>query len=204
MPVFSYKTIKTSSEGKFKEKGSAFLAFAFPVETEREVKEHVAVLKKKFFDARHHCFAYVLGSEKDRVRAFDDDEPNHSAGTPILGQIKAKDLTNVLIVVVRYFGGMKLGVGGLMAAYKAAAQHALNQVEIEDRDVMVDIAIQYKYEDTPQIMRLVKDFDLRIISQHYETACTMEVKLKLRDQEKFQEKIEFLRAMKILVETTAK
>lgn len=110
MPVFSYKTIKIASEGKFREKGSTFLAFAFPVETEQEIKEHVAFLKKKFFDARHHCFAYVLGFEKDKFRGFDDGEPNHSAGTPILGQIRSKDLTNVLIVVVRYFGGVSLAL----------------------------------------------------------------------------------------------
>jgi uncharacterized YigZ family protein len=204
MPVFSFRTIKASSEGKYKEKGSVFHAFAFPVETENEVKEHVMVLKKKFFDARHHCFAYVLGLDRERVRAFDDGEPNHSAGSPILGQIRAKDLTNVLIVVVRYFGGVKLGVGGLMAAYKAAAIDALDHAGVEERDVMTDVIIHYNYEDTPEVMRLVKDFDLKIVTQQYESHCSMEAKLKLSQKEKFDEKIEFLRAIKILIEAKTK
>jgi len=204
MSVFSYKTIKTSSEGKYKEKGSTFMSFAYPVETEPEVKEKIAIVKKKYFDARHHCFAYVLGFEKTKFRAFDDGEPNHSAGDPILGQIRSRDLTNVLVVVVRYFGGVKLGVGGLMAAYKDAAEDALNHAEIEERDVMMDVTIQYAYEDTPEVMRLVKDFDLTIASQQFEERCTMDVKLKLSIQQRFYEKIEFLKAIKIPIEAIAK
>jgi len=204
MPVFSYKTIKAASEGKFKEKGSTFMAFAYPIETEHQVKTHLAFLKKKFYDARHHCFAYVLGPEKNKFRAFDDGEPNHSAGDPILGQIRSKDLTNVLVVVVRYFGGVKLGVGGLMAAYKAAAEDALNHAEIEEREVLMDIVIQYAYEDTPEVMRLVKDFDLMIVAQKFEALCSMEVRLKLSLQRGFEEKIEFFKAIKMSIEAKTK
>ncbi len=119
--VFSYITIKAGSQGIYKEKGSKFLSFAHPIATEEEGKEFLLSLKKKYFDARHHCFAWVLDADKSRHRASDDGEPNHSAGDPILGQIRSRNLTNVIVVVVRYFGGTKLGVGGLMAAYKTAA-----------------------------------------------------------------------------------
>jgi putative IMPACT (imprinted ancient) family translation regulator len=114
MPEFSYITIKSGVQGLYKEKGSKFLAFAYPVESEEEVKQRLLELRKAYYDARHHCYAYVLGAEKEKYRATDDGEPNHSAGDPILGQIRSRNLTNVLVVVVRYFGGVKLGVGGLV------------------------------------------------------------------------------------------
>ncbi len=116
MNVFSFHTIEGPSEGLYKQLGNKFMAFAYPVSSEEEVKIKIETLKKKYFDAHHHCFAWTLGEDKRRHRAFDDGEPNHSAGDPILGQIKSKNLTNVLVVVVRYFGGVKLGVGGLMQA----------------------------------------------------------------------------------------
>ena len=122
MPAFSYHTIASGAEGSYKEKGSKFLAFAYPVASEAEVKEKIEALKAKYFDARHHCYAWILGAEKKLYRANDDGEPNHSAGDPILGQLRAMNLTNVLIVVVRYFGGVKLGVGGLVTAYRSAAE----------------------------------------------------------------------------------
>jgi uncharacterized YigZ family protein len=122
MPVFSYLTIASPSEGSYKEKGSRFLAFAYPVSSETEIREKLESLKAQYFDARHHCYAWMLGPEKKHFRANDDGEPNHSAGDPILGQLRAMKLTNVLIVVVRYFGGTKLGVGGLISAYRSAAK----------------------------------------------------------------------------------
>src|SRR5689334_3258152 len=120
--IFSFLTIESVSEGIFKEKGSKFLAFAYPVSSESDIKLRLEELRKKYFDATHHCYAWMLGSDKKHFRAADDGEPNHSAGAPILGQIKSKNLTNVLVVVVRYFGGTKLGVGGLTQAYKAGAE----------------------------------------------------------------------------------
>src|SRR5690242_5641679 len=126
MSVFSYQTIEKSSDSIYKEKGSRFLAFARPVSSESDVKKVLESLRKEYFDARHHCFAWILGPEKKLFRAFDDGEPNHSAGDPILGQIRSRNLTNVLVVVVRYFGGTKLGVGGLISAYKTAASDALD------------------------------------------------------------------------------
>ena len=140
MIVFSYHTLGNTAEGSYKEKGSKFMAFAYPVVSESEIKERLEALRKKYFDARHHCFAYILGADKTRFRAFDDGEPNHSAGDPILGQIRSRDLTNVLVVVVRYFGGVKLGVGGLISAYKAAAEEALNNAIVMERDVTKELA----------------------------------------------------------------
>ena len=130
MSIFYFHTIKDSAEGLYKEKGSKFLAFAFPVTTEDEIKDCQEKIRKKYFDARHHCYAWILGADKSQLRANDDGEPNHSAGDPILGQIRSRDLTDVLVVVVRYFGGTKLGVSGLIQAYRAAAEDALNNTTI--------------------------------------------------------------------------
>jgi len=163
MDVFSFLTVEGPSEGSYKESGSKFLAFAYPVSSEDEVKIKIETLKKKYFDARHHCFAWMLGENKSRYRAFDDGEPNHAAGDPILGQIKSKNLTNVLVVVIRYFGGVKLGVGGLIQAYKTAAEDALNNASIVEREVTHSTALHYPYESTTEVMRLVKEFDLIII-----------------------------------------
>src|SRR3954468_18127958 len=135
MAVFSYRTLQAPVGGTYKEKGSKFLAFAYPVENEQDVKEKIELLKKTHFDARHHCFAYVLGPDKTKYRAFDDGEPNHSAGDPILGQIRSRNLTNVLVVVIRYFGGVKLGVGGLISAYRTAAEEALTKATIREKEV---------------------------------------------------------------------
>jgi uncharacterized YigZ family protein len=135
MPVFSYLTIKSPAEGLYKEKGSKFIAFAYSIASEEEMKEKLHELKKKYFDASHYCFAFVLGADKAKYRAFDDGEPNHSAGDPILGQIRAKNLTNVLVAVVRYFGGTKLGVSGLITAYKLAAEEVLNKAKIVECEV---------------------------------------------------------------------
>ena len=130
-----YNTIEKPSFAEYKEKGSKFLAFAYPVDSETAIKERIDHLKKEYFDARHHCFAWMLGPDKTHFRAFDDGEPNHSAGTPILGQIRSKGITNVLIVVVRYFGGVKLGVGGLISAYKTTAQLTLEEANIIEKTI---------------------------------------------------------------------
>jgi uncharacterized YigZ family protein len=195
MATFSYRTIAKPAEGLYKEKGSRFLSFAFPVADESGIKAHVAELEKRFFDARHHCFAWMLGPEKRSYRAFDDGEPNHSAGDPILGQIRSKDLTDVLIVVVRYFGGVKLGVGGLIGAYKAAAEEALNNAVIVEREVTGKIRIEYEYDATPGVMRLVKEFDLIIISQNFEAMCSLTAGYKIRDREKLLERLALMKAM---------
>ncbi len=202
MPAYSFQTISAATEGSYKEKGSKFLAFAFPVESEESLKEKIAFLKKKYFDASHHCFAYVLGAEQSRYRAFDDGEPGHSAGDPILGQIKSRNLTNVLVVVVRYFGGTKLGVGGLIQAYKAAAEDALNNAGIITKEVFVNLRLTYPYESTPTVMRLVKEFDLVIVDQDFKDDCRLSANVRLKDQFEFENRVALLIATgtKILLE----
>lgn len=195
MEVHAYRTIQSATEGEYKEKGSKFLAFAFPVRSENDVKENLAILRKKYFDARHHCYAYILGADKLKFRANDDGEPNHSAGDPILGQIRSKNLTNVLIVVVRYFGGVKLGVGGLITAYKTAAEEALTKAIIVTEDVTVDYSIEYDYASTPEVMRLVKDFELQIEEQTFSEHSKMIVKILLRHEQSFLEKVKLLVAL---------
>src|SRR5687767_15137498 len=178
MPVFSFRTLQAPAEGIYKEKGSKFLAFAYPVTAEQDVKDHLALLQKKYFDARHHCFAWMLGPEKKMFRSFDDGEPNHSAGDPILGQVRSKDLTNLLIVVVRYFGGVKLGVGGLISAYKAAAEDALIHATIIEKEVLKTLNLHYDYSSTPEVMRLIKEFDLVIKTQTFDERCFLALNYK--------------------------
>lgn len=193
MPNFSYLTIKSPSKGLYKEKGSKFMAFAFPVTTEDEIKGHIRDLKKEYFDARHHGYAFILGPDKEKYRAFDDGEPGHSTGDPILGQLRSRNLTNVLLVVVRYFGGIKLGVGGLISAYKAAADDALSHAAIVSRDVTTRLRIVYEYDTTPTVMKMVKEFDLAVLEQHFDEGGEMLAEIKLQLLETFLEKAKLLK-----------
>ena len=199
MTAFSFLTIQNPTEGICKEKGSKFLAFASPVKSEDEIKERLNFLIKKYFDARHHCYAYVLGADKTKFKAYDDGEPNHSASDPILGQIRSKNLTDVLVVVVRYFGGVKLGVGGLMQAYKAAAEDALSQASIIEIEVTKKIELKFDYACTPEAMRLVKDFELKIVEQSFDQSCLVKALLKLRLDEALQKEKEYLKSLGIEV-----
>jgi uncharacterized YigZ family protein len=202
MSIFSYRTITTSSEGVYKEKGSRFLAFAFPVNSESEIKEHLHALRKKYFDARHHCYAWTLGPGKKLFRANDDGEPNHSAGDPILGQIRSKDLTDILIVVVRYFGGVKRGVGGLISAYKTAAEDVLMNAFVVEKEVLVTYRITYDYTATPEVMRLVKEFDVNIMNQEFGEQCLLQLSFALKNEAAFLKKVELLKALGVKVEVT--
>lgn len=195
MAEFSFRTIGGPVEGKYKEKGSRFLAFAYPVETEEDIRAHLTALQKEYFDARHHCYAWMLGADKARFRANDAGEPNHSAGDPILGQIRSRDITNVLVVVVRYFGGTKLGVGGLISAYKLAAADALDQAAIVERDLVKTIRISYDYPATPEVMRLIKDFDLVIEAQSFEAMCVMALGYKEKNAQALLEKVALMKAL---------
>jgi uncharacterized YigZ family protein len=195
MAVFSYRTLQEPGEGLYKEKGSKFLAFAYPVVSESDIKERLDFLRKKYFDARHHCYAWMLGPEKKVYRANDDGEPNHSAGDPILGQIRSRDLTNVLIVVVRYFGGTKLGVGGLISAYKLAAEEALRNAPVAEREVKTGFVLYYEYSVTPDVMKLVRDFELEILQQDFQENCILKVQLRLRMKDSFLEKVTLMDAL---------
>lgn len=190
--ITSFHTINDPSAGEYKEKGSKFIALAFPVTSEDDVKARLAEVRKKYFDARHHCYAYVIGSTKNKFRAYDDGEPNHSAGDPILGQIRAKNLINVLVIVVRYFGGTKLGVGGLVTAYKTAAEEALDRASIVEQQITVMLVFEFDYHVTPAIMKLIKDFDLRIINQEFGEACTIKTEVLLSLKDSLLERIRLL------------
>lgn len=169
----SYLTLKGKTEGIYKELGSKFLYFAFPVNSEEAIKAELSALRKTYFDATHHCFAWVLGKDGSQFRANDDGEPNHSAGDPILGQIRSNQLTNVLIVVVRYFGGTKLGVSGLIKAYKTAASLAIEENQIIREWVKISLNLRFPYPSMNEVMKVVKAYDLEIFSQEMELDCKM-------------------------------
>jgi len=180
----TYKTILTSSEEVlFKEKNSKFFGYAFPVANEEEVKIQLELLKKQHFSARHWCYAYQLGTEKISFRANDDGEPNNSAGMPIYGQIQSFEVTNVLVVVVRYFGGVKLGVGGLISAYKTTAQMALENAEIIEKTIDLYYTIVFDYKNMNKIMRIIKEKNLEIVSQKMELNCEIKIATRKKNAE---------------------
>jgi uncharacterized YigZ family protein len=169
----SYNIPANASQGIYKAKGSKFVAYAFPVFSEDEIKKHLEKVRNKEYAARHYCYAYTLHSDKSLWRANDDGEPTNTAGKPILGQIQSKDLTNILIVVVRYFGGVKLGVGGLIAAYKTAAGEALTNMTIEKRFVKEVYEVSFRYAQMNEVMRIVKEKALEVINQDFQIECKL-------------------------------
>ncbi len=169
----TYKTIARTSEGIYKDKGSKFLAFAFPVRSVEEIKKIVETKRKEFHDARHVCYAYMLGAERTDFRANDDGEPSGTAGKPILGQINSNQLSDILIIVVRYFGGILLGTSGLIQAYKAAASEAIVANEIVERIVEATHTIRFDYAQMNVVMNLIKKYDLTILSQQLELECRL-------------------------------
>lgn len=174
----TYKTIFESAQAIYTEKRSKFIAIAFPVTTREEIKEIIDVYQKKYYDARHLCYAYMLGHERKDFRANDNGEPSGTAGKPILGQINSNELTNILIIVVRYFGGIKLGTSGLIVAYKEAAAEAIAQCEIIEKTVNDDIKVMFEYPFMNDIMKVVKDLSPQIISQSYDTDCNIELRIR--------------------------
>ncbi len=188
--VDTYKTIKTHSEGLYKEKGSKFIAKAYPVKNEEEIKGILQVLRKEYYDARHHCYAYRLGADKKKFRANDDGEPSSSAGKPILGQLQSYDLTNLLIVVVRYFGGTKLGVSGLINAYRSAAAEAIEENEIIELKVQDIFEIKFDYFVMNDVMKILKDEELEQFDQVFELSCSLKLKIRQKDVDSIKEKLE--------------
>jgi uncharacterized YigZ family protein len=180
----SFLTIAAPAESLYKEKGSKFIALAFPAVTEEEVKDLLAAIRKQYYDARHHCFAYMLGENGQHFRASDDGEPSHSAGDPILGQIRSRQLTNVLVIVVRYFGGIKLGVGGLVHAYKTAAAEALDKAEVVKQIIPARLTVRFSYDWMNAVMKLAKDYDMEIVSQDFAESCavTLSVRKSLAEE----------------------
>lgn len=186
----TYKTITVSTEGIYKEKGSKFLSFAIPVTTVDEVKEIVKNYRKKYYDARHVCYAYMIGAERIEWRANDDGEPSGTAGKPIIGQINSRELTNILIIVVRYFGGILLGTGGLVVAYREATADALNQADIIEKTVDETININFDYVLMNDVMRIIKDTNPQIISQTFDNLCAMQLSIRKQDAVVLRSKLE--------------
>lgn len=172
--IDSYRTIAKPSEGIYKEKGSKFISYAYPVYTEEEIKEYVQLLKDQYYDARHHCVAWQLGMDGLRYRANDDGEPSGTAGKPMLGQLKSHDLTNILVVIIRYFGGTKLGVSGLIHAYKEATIDAISNATIIEKTVNDVYGVKFDYLAMNDVMRIVKEENLTLISQQFDLSCYIE------------------------------
>jgi len=194
----TYKTIAAASEEVlYKEKNSKFFGYAFPVTTEEEIKEILERLRKEHFSARHWCYAYQIGTEKIQYRANDDGEPNNSAGMPIYGQIQSFEVTNVLVVVVRYFGGVKLGVGGLISAYKIAAQMALENSEIVERTINKHFIISFGYANMNKVMRIIKEKNLQIVSQKMEMDCEIEISIRKKNVQNLLDTFENLYEIKL-------
>lgn len=185
----TYKTIAAPVEEViFKEKSSKFLGYAFPVTSEEEIKAHLEAVKKAHFSARHWCYAWQLGyGRHQRYRANDDGEPNNTAGIPIYGQIQSFELTNVLVIVVRYFGGIKLGVGGLVQAYKTTAQLTLQETEIEEKLITEELVINFDYPLMNKVMRVVKEQNLTITAQHLTESCELHLAIRQSDYAKIEE-----------------
>jgi len=175
----TYKTLASPTEEvMFKEKNSKFYGYAFPIESEDEVKPILEQIKKEHYTARHWCYAYQIGTSKIYFRANDDGEPNNSAGMPIYGQIQSFEVTNVLVVVVRYFGGIKLGVGGLVQAYKTGAQMALEVADIEERTIDIHFIVLFDYKNMNKVMRVIKEKNVKLIEQKMEMSCEFEIAIR--------------------------
>jgi uncharacterized YigZ family protein len=194
----SYESILQRSEGIYKEKGSKFLSFAMPVLSAEEAKELVHTFRRQYHDARHICYAYVIGYGNPIVRSSDDGEPSGTAGKPILAQIQAKQLSDILVVVVRYFGGVLLGTGGLVVAYREATVDALNNTTVYTKIVEQAFTIQCAYPQLNEVMKIIKDNDLTIVSQTLEIACTLQVRVRLSNYVIITEKLKHIQGLKLI------
>lgn len=193
MQADTYLTIKEPAEGLFKDKGSKFFAYAFPVKNEEQIKQHLSSLKKEHHSARHHCYAYMLGPNQKLFRANDDGEPSNTAGKPILGQIQSNNLTDILIIVVRYFGGTLLGVGGLINAYRNAAAEAIDNATVSEEIIKVGFKLNFSYELMNSVMKLIKDYDLEIKGQCFEMHCQMTIAVRESMAETVEQKLTDIR-----------
>ena len=187
----TYKSIAEPARGVYKELGSKFLAFAWPVETEAEVKTLLAGVKKEYFDARHHCYAWRLGLNGEPFRMNDDGEPSSTAGRPILGQLLSQELSDILVVVVRYFGGVKLGVPGLIRAYKTATQDALANATVIEKVAGEHFTLQFDYLQMNDVMKVLKDMGITPLKQSFDLSCTLEVRVRLTQIEDFRKQLAF-------------
>lgn len=188
----TYKTIAATSQGVYKEKMSRFLSFAIPVTSSGEIKEQLEKYQKKYYDARHICWAYVLGADRSEYRSNDNGEPSGTAGKPILGQINSFELTDVLVIVVRYFGGIKLGTGGLAVAYREAAADAIRNNTPVERLVETVIHCYFEYPFLHDVMKVVKEGNAMILCQHFELECYMSLRIRLSEAENLKSRLRLI------------
>lgn len=198
----TYRTIEDIAEGIYTEKRSKFIAIALPVRTVDEVKAHLDVYQKKYYDARHVCYAYMLGHERTNFRANDNGEPSGTAGKPILGQINSNELTDILIIVVRYFGGIKLGTSGLIVAYKAAAAEAIGAATVVERTVDDEVAFAFEYPMMNDVMRIVKEEEPEILEQGYDMDCTMKLRIRRSHMPRLRARLQKVETLRITDEDT--
>ncbi len=197
MITLRYRTLSHESQGIYQAKGSKFEAYAYPVKDLEQVQEYLIQLHRIHYKARHHCYAYILSPEALDFRAFDDGEPRHSAGEPILGQIRSFDLTNVLIVVVRYFGGTKLGIGGLVHAYREAAKQALETGIIVEKEPSQSWVLTFDYPDMHGVMHLVKELKLKVFKKRFDEVSEMELMVPLSKLELLSDRLRLLPGVKL-------
>ena len=193
----TYKTIADVSEGLYTEKRSKFIAVALPVKTVEEIKEHLEVYQKKYYDARHVCYAYMLGHERKDFRANDNGEPSGTAGKPILGQINSNELTDILVIVVRYFGGIKLGTSGLIVAYKAAAAEAIAAATILEKTVDDEVTVLFEYPFMNDVMRIVKEEEPEIVHQSYDMDCRMTLRIRRSCMPRLRERLSIVETARL-------
>lgn len=201
-PDDTYKTISKPAKGIYKEKKSKFLAFAFPVFTEDEIKKHLNDLKKEYFDARHHCFAYILGIKKDIYRFSDDNEPANTAGKPILGQINSLGLTNILVVVVRYFGGTLLGTNGLVRAYSTAAADSLRKANIVERTLNSVFDLSFDYKVMNNVMQIIKEENIEQLHQNFDLNCNIIISVRNSRIKILEEKLNKIKSVKLSIKAS--
>lgn len=188
----SFRSITHLSQGIYKEKGSKFLSFAIPVKNVVEIKSILDIYRRKYYDARHVCYAYMLGADRSEFRANDDGEPSGTAGRPILGQINSSELTDILVIVVRYFGGILLGTSGLITAYKEAAADAIGQANIVEITVKNELNIRFEYPLLNDVMRIIKEYDVQIINQQFEEQCSIKISVPKKVTELISIKLEHI------------
>lgn len=189
MTTDTYKTIKAPSEGYFIDNRSKFYAFAYPVETEDEIKKHLAALKKQYYDARHHVYAWILGADKTHYRTNDDGEPSGSSAKPIYGQLLSNNLTNIVIFVVRYFGGIKLGIPGLINAYRTAAQNAIQNAEIIEKTTEEYFEFHYDHPKMNEVMKILKEEPVTIIEQTFDNQCKILLRIRKCHSDKIKTRL---------------
>ena len=197
----TYKTIASLAEGIYTEKRSKFIAMALPVRTLDEIKEHLEKYQKQYYDARHVCYAYMLGHERKDFRANDNGEPSGTAGKPILGQINSNELTDILVVVVRYFGGIKLGTNGLIQAYKAAAAEAIAAAEVIEKTVDDEVEVAFEYPFMNDVMRIVKEEEPQLVSQSYDMDCLMRLRIRRSLMPRLRERLSKVETLRFVEET---